>query len=84
MFKQIIHDHNTRFTSQYNKDLLELLGSEQNLSTAYHPQTDRQSERMNQTVEQYLRIFINYHQDDWKEWLALAKFSYNDSVHVAT
>jgi hypothetical protein len=39
---------------------------------------------MNQTVEQYLRIFISYHQDDWKEWLALAEFSYNNSAHAAT
>ena len=36
------------------------------------------------TVEQYLRIFIDYHQDDWKEWLALAEFSYNNSAHTAT
>jgi hypothetical protein len=39
---------------------------------------------MNQTVEQYLHIFTNYHQDYWKEWLALAEFSYNNSVHAAT
>ena len=84
MFKRIIHDRDTRFTSAYTRDLLTLLGSEQNPSTAYHPQTDGQSERMNQTVEQYLRIFIDYHQDDWKEWLALAEFSYNNSMHAAT
>jgi transposase InsO family protein len=84
MFKKIIHDRDTRFTSAYTRDLLTLLGSEQNPSTAYHPQTDGQSERANQTVEQYLRIFIDYHQDDWKEWLALAEFSYNNSTHAAT
>jgi Chromo (CHRromatin Organisation MOdifier) domain len=39
---------------------------------------------MNQSTEQYLRMFINYRQDDWKEWLSLAEFAYNDSVHAAT
>jgi hypothetical protein len=39
---------------------------------------------MNQTLEQYLRAFIAYRQDDWKEWLALAEFAYNDSTHAAT
>jgi hypothetical protein len=39
---------------------------------------------MNQTVEQYLRIYVNYRQDDWKEWLPMAEFSYNNSVHAAT
>jgi hypothetical protein len=84
MFKKIIHDRDTRFTSAYTRDLLTLLGSEQNPSTAYHPQTDGQSEQANQMVEQYLQIFINYHQDDWKEWLALAEFSYNNFAHAAT
>jgi hypothetical protein len=39
---------------------------------------------MNQSVEQYLCIFVNYHQDDWKEWLPIAEFVQNDSVHSAT
>ena len=66
------------------KDLFQLLGTSQNPSMAYHPETDGQSEWMNQTLEQYLRIFVSYRQDDWKEWLSLAEFSYNDSVHAAT
>jgi len=39
---------------------------------------------MNQTIEQYLHIFINFHQDDWKEWLPLGEFSYNNSPHLTT
>ena len=39
---------------------------------------------MNQTLEQYLHIFIEFCQDDWKEWLSLAEFSYNNSKHAAT
>jgi hypothetical protein len=70
--------------SKFMTDLFKLLGTQQNPSTAYHPQTDGQTERMNQTLEQYIRVFANYRQDDWKEWLAIAEFSYNDSVHAAT
>lgn len=66
------------------KDLFKLLGIEQNLSTAYHPQTDGQTERGNQEIEQYLRTFINYKQNDWSEWLSLAEFSINDKVSSTT
>jgi len=60
------------------------LGTGQNPSTAYHPQTDGQTERMNQTIEQYLCAFINFRQNDWKEWLPLGEFAYNNSTHLAT
>ena len=48
-------------------------------STAFHPQTDGQTERMNQTIEQYLRIYCNYQQDNWTKLLSLAEFAYNNS-----
>ena len=57
------------------------LGITSNASTAYHPQTDGQTERLNQEVKHYLWVFTNYHQSDWSEWLVLAEFSYNDKVH---
>jgi hypothetical protein len=66
------------------KELFAILGTKQNPSTAYHPQTDGQTERMNQNIERYLHAFINYRQDDWKEWLSTAEFLYNNSVHAAT
>ena len=47
---------------------------------AYHPQTDGQTEQINQEVEQYLWLFVNYQQDDWTEWLPLVEFSYNDKI----
>src|SRR3978361_630796 len=65
-------------------DLFKLTGMQQNLSTVYHPQTDGQTEHVNQEIEQYLRIFINHQQTNWSEWLALAEFSYNDKVHMST
>src|SRR5882724_10363631 len=52
-------------------------------STAYHPQTNGQTERVNQEVEQFLRLFVNQHQDDWDEWLSIAEFAYNNRVHTS-
>jgi hypothetical protein len=66
------------------KELYRLLRIQGNLSTAYHPQTDGQTERMNRELERYLRTYVGYHQDDWAEWIAMAEFSYNDATHSAT
>jgi len=52
--------------------------------TAFHPQTDRQTERLNQTIEAYLRSFISYEQDDWVSLLPMAEFAYNNSNTNAT
>ena len=57
---RIIHDRDTRFTSKFITDLFALLGIKPNPSTAYHPQTDGQTEQINQSIEQYLRTFISY------------------------
>ena len=54
------------------------------LSTAFHPQTDRQTECMNQELEQYLRFFVENRQKDWLEWLASAEFAVNNKTHTAT
>ena len=51
---------------------------------AYHPETDGQTEQVNQILKQYLRVFINYQQDDWKHLLPLAEFTYNNTQHSAT
>ena len=50
----------------------------------YHPQADGQTERVNQTLEQYLRIHCNYQQDDWSNWLPVAEFAYNNTESSAT
>ena len=54
------------------------------LSTAYHPQIDSQTERMNQDLKQYLRMFIDYQQEQWSDWLATAEFAYNNKVQTST
>ena len=66
------------------RELYRLLHIEGNPSTAYHPQTDGQTERANQELEQYLRLYVNHRQTDWEEWLALAEFAHNNYEHSAT
>ena len=59
--RKIIHDRGTQFDAKMMKELYKLLHIEGNPSTAYHPQTDGQTERVNQELEQYLRMYINHH-----------------------
>ena len=54
------------------------------LSTAFHPQTDRQTEQMNQELKQYLWFFVEHRQKDWPEWLALAEFAVNNKIYIVT
>src|SRR5204862_7314389 len=75
----VVSDRVSIFTSQFWKSLSALMNMKQRLSTAFHPQTDGQTERMNQTLEQYLRIYCNYEQDNWVNLLPLAEFAYNNS-----
>jgi hypothetical protein len=76
---EIISDRDKLFTSKFWETLMALTGIKRKLSTAFHPQTDGQTERLNQTMEQYLRCYINYKQDNWVELLPLAQFAYNTS-----
>jgi hypothetical protein len=64
------------------QQLSKRLGIKWSSSTAYHPQTDGQTERINQEIEQYLRTFVNYWQNDWAQWLPIAEFAHNNSVTV--
>jgi len=66
------------------KELNEMLGIKSKLSTAFYPQTDRQTERVNQKLEQYLRMFIDHRQEQWPEWLGMAEFAYNNKAHSST
>ena len=76
--RNIITDRGSLFTSELWKHTTEKLGIERRLSTAFHPQTDGQTERTNGILEQYLRAYINYQQDNWNELLPLAEFAYNN------
>ena len=70
--------------AELTKELNRMLGIKTKLSTAFHPQMDGQTERMNQELEQYLRFFVKHRQKDWPEWLAAAEFAVNNKVHMAT
>jgi hypothetical protein len=75
--RKVISDRDPRFTSNFTRELCRLLGVKQNISTAYHPQTDGQSERTNQSLEQYLRIVCANDQNSWANWLPLAQYVRN-------
>jgi transposase InsO family protein len=80
----IVSDRDPRFTSSFWRELWRLLGSTLKMSTAYHPQTDGQTERLNQTLEVMLRSYVNYQTNDWDDWLPFAEFCQNNNVHSST
>ena len=80
----IISDRSKHFISHFWRSLCRLLNIKANLYTAYHLETDGQTERVNQILEQYLHIFINYQQDDWVPQLPITEFAYNNTTHSAT
>jgi len=80
----IVSDRGAQFTSQLTKSLLELCDIRGNKSTTYHPQSDGQTERVNQVLEQFLLIFCDYQQADWSQLLPHAEFAYNNAKHSST
>ena len=82
--EQFITDRGTLFTSKYWNTLLSTLGVKKKLSTSFHPQTDGQTERTNQTLEQYLRMYANQQQDNWVELLPTAQLAYNSTMSSTT
>ncbi|KAJ1582085.1 hypothetical protein NDA15_001662 [Ustilago hordei] len=77
----MVSDRGRQFISGAWKAFAEQMGVKHSLSTAYHPQTDGQTERVNQVIEQYLRMYCNYEQNDWANLLDTAAFVYNNMVH---
>ena len=84
LLKSIVSDRGLQFVMEITKELNSMLGIKTKLSTAFHPQTNGQTERMNQELEQYLRFFIDHRQKNWPEWLALAEFVINNKAHSTT
>ena len=66
------------------RELNQMLEIESKMSIAFHPQTDGQMERVNQELEQYLRMFIDHQQEQWPDWLGMAEFAYNNKMHSST
>jgi len=82
--ESIIMDRGAQFVAGMMRELNQMLEIDTKLSTAYHPQTDGQMERINQELEQYLTMFIDYCQEQWPDWLAMAEFAYNNKVQTST
>ena len=82
--QKVISNQGPQFVLRFMKELCSQLGIERNPSTAYHSQTDGQTERVNQELEQYLWLYCNYRQNNWVEWLSIAEFSYNNQIHSST
>lgn len=80
----LISDRGSIFNSKFWRSFLDGLGVKPNFSTAFHPQSDGQTERVNQVLEQYLRHYVDYDQSNWSNLLDLAEFAYNNATHAST
>ncbi|MBW0515469.1 hypothetical protein O181_055184 [Austropuccinia psidii MF-1] len=80
----IVSDRGSLFFSSLWTNLYQKLKISRDLSTAFHPETDGQIERVNQILEQYHWMYVSYNQFDWHTWLCLAEFAYNNAEHSAT
>nr|GEV38902.1 reverse transcriptase domain-containing protein [Tanacetum cinerariifolium] len=79
----IIYDRGPRFASNFKRSLQKALGTSLDMSTTYHPQTDRQSERTIQTLNDMLRAYVINFEKGWINHLSLVEFSYNNSYHAS-
>ena len=80
----IISDRGPQFAAGIMQELNRMLGIKSKLLTAFHPQTDGQTERVNQELEQYLRMFIDHRQEQWPDWLGTVELAYNNKAHSST
>lgn len=82
--RSIVSDRGSQFVNHFWQRLCQRIGTKPKLSTAFHPETDGQTEIANQLLKQYLRTYINYEQDNWVELLPLAEFEANSAVNEST
>jgi transposase InsO family protein len=80
----VTSDRGSEFVSLFTRSLGEILGMKLHFTSGYHPEADGQTERTNQTIEAYIRMYCSFQQDDWSEWLLLAEFAYNNSPSAST
>jgi hypothetical protein len=83
MPSSIVTDRDRIFTSNLWQELFRLTGTTLRMSSAYHPQTDGQTERVNQCLETYLRCFVHACPKQWYSWLSLDEYWYNTCLHSA-
>ena len=82
--RKILSDRGPQFALKFIEEFIKALGTKRQLLTAYHSQTDGQTERINQEIGTFLQHYVNYQQDNWMDWLATAEFQYNNKKHAAT
>ena len=82
--ESIILDRGLQFAVGLMQELNRMLGIKSKMSMAFYPQIDGQTERVNQELEQYLRMFIDHRQEQWPDWLGITEFAYNNKVHSST
>ncbi|CDO77965.1 hypothetical protein BN946_scf184971.g15 [Trametes cinnabarina] len=80
----VTSDRGSEFMSHFFRSLGKALDMRLHFTSGYHPEGDGQTERVNQTLEQYLRIYCNYQQDNWARLLPLAEFAYNNAPNATT
>ena len=84
LYNKIISDRGPQFASAFTKELRKLLNYDLSLSTAYHPQSDGETERVNQKIETYLQIFCGNNPTLWTDSITLAEFTHNHRPHSVT
>ena len=84
LLSTVVSDHGSVFVSNFLGELYKLLGIKRKMSTAFHPQTDGQTEWLNHEINQYLRTYVNDRQDDWAKWIKIAQFVWNNTVSEVT
>jgi len=82
--KSIISDRGPQFMAGIMQELNRILEIKSKLLMAFHSQMDGQTKRVNQELEQYLRIFINHRQEQWPDWLGIVEFAYKNKVYLST
>ena len=80
----VTSDRGSEFVSHFFRSLGKALNIRLHFTSGYHPEADGQTERTNQTLEQYLRMYCNYQQDNWSDLLPLAEFAYNNALSATT
>ncbi|QRW23043.1 Retrotransposable element Tf2 protein [Rhizoctonia solani] len=84
MPEKTISDRGRVFNNKFLRALYKRLGIDPHFSSAYHPQSDGQTERVNPSIEHFLRAYSGVNQRDWTKWLPMAEFAYNNAVHSST
>ena len=82
--RKVVLDRGPQFVAKFMKELYRLLRIKLAATTVYHPQGNRQTEQVNQELEQYLQLFINQRQNNWDDLLPFTEFQYNNHTHTAT